>query len=791
MRARILIAEDDAIVALRIRKVVEAMGHDAVGLAATCEDAIRLTEELRPDVVLMDVRLRGEMTGVAAAARIQAGSQTPIIYVTAYSDAPLIEQAARTAPYAYLTKPIRDRELHAAIEIALYRSRMDRALAHLTRVLRSVRDVNQLITRERDPRRLLDRACEILLDTSGYRVVWIVQPDETAGHLRTHAHAGEAANVLAWMATLLAVAGESPFTTALSTGRPQLTNEPLSAAAVAIVPMLHASRSYGLLCVHGAMPEPFDADEIDLLQELAGDLAFALRGLDEEASRKRAERALEESHENWRRLVEYQPTGNVVHRDGTILYVNAAALRIVGLASEREAVGVDVMAFVHEDSRAFVATRLFELARGDPQGAADVRLTRADGQPVDVEMTSLAVSYLGQPAIQSVFWDVTERRRAEEQLRLAQKLDSVGRLAAGIAHDFNNMLLGIMGHTHLLMDSLHPSDARIEHTDAILGSAQRCGDLSRQLLAFSRRQVLELRAVDVRGVVRQVETLLRGSLHEDVRLQVQLPVEPCLVQADVGQLEQVLINLAINAQDAMPRGGTLTIAVAAPATGATPAAVDGPPDPGVAIVVTDTGCGMDAFTRERVFEPFFTTKEPGKGTGLGLAMVHGIVKQHGGYIELRTEAGAGTTFIITLPASTEAVPEVKVPTDAAGPTGTETVLVVEDTVPALTVTVDLLRRRGYTVLAAESGRAALALLDRHTGPVDVLLADVVMPGMNGKDLAARVAGRFPGVKVLFMSGHEPSVLVSHGMDDAGGRLLAKPFSPVELATRIRRALDGA
>jgi PAS domain S-box-containing protein len=800
MRARILIAEDDGILALRIQKTVEAMGYEVVGLAATGEDTIRLTEASRPDVVLMDVCLRGEMTGVLAAAAIRAsGHGTPIIYATAYSDERLIEEAARTAPYAYLTKPIRDRELHASIESALYRSRTDRAIAHLNRVLRSVRDVNQLITKERDPQRLLEQACQILLGTSGYGFVWIVRPHAGSGRLATVAHAGAPPGLLAWTASQCESEAETLFTTVVRTGRTLVTGEPPTSApeapaagSVAIVPMRNAERTYGCLCVHAAPPLDFGEDEIDLLQELAGDLAFALRGLDDEASRKRAERALEESQESWRRLVEYQPTGNVVHRDGRILYANEACLRIVGLDRGDDAVGREVLAFVHADSREFVAQRLRELAAGGTPGTAEVRLARAAGEPVDVEMTSHAVAYLGQPAFQTVFWDVTERRRAEEQLRRAQKLDSVGRLAAGIAHDFNNMLQGIIGHAQMLTDTLHASDARVEHAEAILSAAHRCSDLSRQLLAFSRSQLLELRVVDLRGVVRRVESLFRGTLHEDVVLAVVVPDEPCPVKADVGQLEQVLMNLAVNAQDAMPAGGTLRIEVVpVSVTRRRPAAADAPDGPRVELIVTDTGCGMDGATREHAFEPFFTTKEPGKGTGLGLAMVHGIVKQHGGGIQLASQLGAGSTFTIALPACLEAAAETPAAPAAKGPVGSETVLVVEDTAAVLTVTVTLLRRQGYTVVAAESGRAALDLLERHQGSIDLLLTDVVMPDMNGKELAARVAARFPAVKVLFMSGHGTTVVASHGVGDEQAAVLPKPFTRHELATRIRRLLDGA
>jgi PAS domain S-box-containing protein len=797
MRARILIAEDDAILALRIRRTVEGLGHEVAGLAATGEDAVRLTQELRPDAVLMDIHLRGEMTGIGAAALIHTTEETPVIYVTAYSDRELIEEAARTAPYAYLTKPVRDRELHASIETAVYRSRTDRALARLNRVLRSVRDVNQLITRERDPQRLLEQACEILLRTSGYAFVWIVQPD---GRVRASAQAGAARQLLTWTAEQSGPGKDTPFAAVLRTGRPITTRTlpalrgeaPVGDGCVAVVPMLHDHRAYGCLSVHATPREQFDEDELDLLQELAGDLAFALRGLDEAALRTQAERALEESHENWRRLVEYQPTGNIVHRDGAILYANQASLRILGLDAEAEVLGRDVLAFVHADSREGTAARLADLWRGGAPDTAELTLMRAGGQPVDVAMTSQVVTYLGRPAVQTVFWDVTERRRTEDQLRRAQKLDSVGRLAAGVAHDFNNMLSAILGHAELLMETLHASDARVEHVDAILAAGHRCSDLSRQLLAFSRRQILDLRVVDLRDVVERMHNLLRGTLHEDLRLDVVVPTEPCLVRADVGQLEQVLINLAVNAQDAMPNGGRLRIELAPPsASRQRPPPLDGPAE-WVELLVADTGCGMDAATCEHAFEPFFTTKEPGKGTGLGLAMVHGIVKQHGGSIQIDSEPGAGARFTIRLPACLEERPaDPEVAPAAPGPTGSETVLVVEDTPAVLNVTVNVLRRYGYSVLAADSGRAALARLDQHEGDLALLLTDVVMPDMNGKDVAARVRSRFPGVKVLFMSGHDMAVIADHGVLDEGIALIAKPFSSQELAMRIRRVLDGA
>jgi PAS domain S-box-containing protein len=818
MRPRILIVEDDAILALRIRKLVESMGYEAAGLAATGEDAIRLAETVRPDVALMDVRLRGEMSGIEAAARIHSRVETPVIYLTAFSDELLIEQATKTEPYAYLTKPVRDRELHASIEMALYKSRTDRTLSHLHRVLRSVRDVNQLITRERDPQALLEQACQILVRTSGYAAVWIVRADPD-GTVTTRAQAGTTVELVpvgeetgaADPAGLDPTAGwreqRSVVVAARAGGSAQKDRAPGSAA---LVPMLFAGETYGGLCVYASPRGSFDDEEMSLLLELAGDLAFALHGLEEAERRhraelalraseerfiadlKRAEAALAASNENWRRLVEYQPIGNVVHRDGRILYANQACLQMAGAAGPEDLIGREVLAFVHPDSRALAAERLASLPeRGAAGEMTSLMLVRVGGEPIDVEMTSLPITYLGEPAIQTVFFDVTERRRAEEQLRRAQKLDSVGRLAAGVAHDFNNMLQSIFGHGQLLLSRLHAADARRKHAEQILEAAVRCRDLNRQLLAFSRNQVLDLRVVDLRGIVGQLETLLRGSLREDVSVAITLSEDACRVKGDVGQLEQVLMNLAVNAQDAMPTGGELRIAVAPwnPEAHDRPLPAELAPQPFVELIVADTGCGMDAHVREHAFEPFFTACKPSKGTGLGLAMVHGIVKQHGGGIRLDSAPGAGTTFWIYLPRVADTAP---VPAEHAAEAelarGSETVLLVEDDVRVRQLAQELLVDAGYEVLTAAHGEDALAVARAHEGRVDLLLADIVMPRVGGTELANRLRQARPDVKVLLMSGHADEAIAAHLTTIPRDMVLEKPFTAEVLTRRVREAL---
>ena len=389
--------------------------------------------------------------------------------------------------------------------------------------------------------------------------------------------------------------------------------------------------------------------------------------------------------------------------------------------------------------------------------------------------------------------DITEQKKLEEQLRQAQKMEAVGRLAGGVAHDFNNLLTAILGNTQLLRRDLgetHPSRADVEE---IRKAADRAAALTRQLLAYSRRQVLQPRVLDLNGVVRDMERLLDRLIGEDVTLVTRLATTLGPVRADPGQIEQVVVNLAVNARDAMPHGGVLTIETAEAELD--PALVDQPgaaPGPSVMLAVTDTGVGMDAETRAHLFEPFFTTKEVGKGTGLGLATVYGIVKQSGGSIGVYTELGQGTTFRIYLPRVDAAGAPVRSSHPAVAiPRGTETVLLVEDEVAVRHLANKLLQGAGYTVIAAADATTALALADAHPGPIHLLLTDVVMPRVSGPELAAELLSRRPGARVLYMSGYPGDTVVQRGTLAPGVAFLQKPFTPDILERKVREVLEQA
>ena len=422
----------------------------------------------------------------------------------------------------------------------------------------------------------------------------------------------------------------------------------------------------------------------------------------------------------------------------------------------------------------------------------------------------------------SVITDVTERQRAEEdrhrlesriqneleerveertsqlraahkQLRQSQKLEAIGRLAGGVAHDFNNMLTAIIGNAALLLsDDLHLADIQREEIEAIRGAAERAGSLTQQLLAFSRRQMLMPQILDLNASVVEMGKMLRRVIGEDVELITELDSALGNVKADPGQVGQVIMNLALNARDAMPEGGELKIGTASLDVDAADARLQDGMMPGryVMLVVSDTGCGMDVETREKIFEPFFTTKGTGEGTGLGLSTVYGIVKQSDGFIGVDSEPGLGTTFKIYLPRVDEVTEPLEPRTDPVElRQGTETVLLVEDEEMVRALVGDVLERNGYRVLEAPGGPKAIEIAEQHEGHINLLLTDVVMPGMSGRELAEELTRLRPELKVLYMSGYTAEAPSDRGLSNQGTPFLQKPFTPPALMQRVRDLLD--
>jgi len=432
-----------------------------------------------------------------------------------------------------------------------------------------------------------------------------------------------------------------------------------------------------------------------------------------------------------------------------------------------------------------------------PRYRAEVRIRTPAGHekwirdtslPLRDEKTGRIIGALG------ILFDITEHKRLEDQLRQAQKMEAVGRLAGGVAHDFNNLLTAIGGYSDLLLADLATADPRRGDVEEIKKAAERAAALTRQLLAFSRRQVLQPKVLDLNGVIAGAERLLRRLIGEHIRLETRLAAGLGAVRADAGQVEQVVMNLAVNSREAMQEGGVLTITTANVVLGAEGhPGEDVPVPPGryVELRVSDTGTGMDTETRRRLFEPFFTTREKGKGTGLGLATVYGIVKQSGGFIWVDSTPGVGSTFTIDLPQVDEPVETARsTGLGAAQASGTETILVVEDEPAVRNVACQALRARGYVVLEAPDAAAALLAAAAQGSHLDLLLTDVVMPGLSGRVLAEQLVAERPGLRVLFMSGYTDGAIGEHGVLAPGLEYLQKPFGPDELARKVRLVLDG-
>jgi len=513
--------------------------------------------------------------------------------------------------------------------------------------------------------------------------------------------------------------------------------------------------------------------------------------------RKRAEEALRKSREHLARAQQIAHLGSWESDlvTGTLVWSDEV-YRIFGVSKE-QFVGTNEVVFgmVHPEDRESVlqASKKAKEERG--LFHIEHRIVRPDGSVRFVDEEAEVVCDAAGQAVQMVgtVQDMTERRQLEGQFRQAQKMEAVGRLAGGIAHDFNNLLTVIAGYSDMMLSRLAADDPLRAHVSEIRSAGDRAASLTRQLLAFSRQQVLAPQVLDLNAVVANMDKMLRRLIGEHIDLVTVCEKPLWRVKADPGQLEQVIMNLAVNARDAMPKGGKLTLETANVELSGAYARAHVAVKPGryVMLAVSDTGCGMDAETQSHLFEPFFTTKERGKGTGLGLSTVYGIVKQSGGNVWVYSEPGRGTTFKVYLPLVDEPLEDLRPVEARAVPVrGTETVLVVEDEVSVRSLVRGVLESHGYRVLEACHGADALAISDQHGGPIHLLLTDVVMPEMSGRDLASRVVPRRPGIRVLYMSGYTDDAIVHNGVLDAGTAFLQKPFTPDALAHKVREVLDG-
>jgi two-component system cell cycle sensor histidine kinase/response regulator CckA len=554
------------------------------------------------------------------------------------------------------------------------------------------------------------------------------------------------------------------------------------------VPLKTPRATIGVLVVqHYQNEAAYDMRDLEFLDSVGGHIALAIE-------RRRSEEALRKSESVFRLLFSHNPLPTWVMDDESLQFiqVNDAAVRQYGFGAE-EFSRMTMFDIRPEEKSASLEVRPPKNGgEGRYEGVCKHR--NKDGKIFEVELISHQFDYAGRRVRLVVAQDISERHVLEQQLRQAQKMEAVGRLAGGVAHDFNNLLMVIKGHTELLMSTLSPADSVARKITQIDRAADRAAALTKQLLAFSRMQVLQPRVMNLNGVVEDMGKLLPRLIGEDVELGIRTAPGLGAIRADASQMEQIIMNLAVNARDAMPTGGRLIIETSNAELDRTYNSTHPIVKPGryVLLAVSDTGTGMDAETQAHIFEPFFTTKEAGKGTGLGLATVYGVVKQSGGFIWVYSEVGKGTSFKIYLPRVDQ--PEDKAntaPPFVEAPRGTETILLAEDEQDVREVAREFLESGGYTVIEARNGADALRLATEHKATIDLLVSDMVMPGMTGKELARRLKQQHSGVGVVYMSGYSEQTAAETA--ETGGKmlLLTKPFSRGSILRTVREALNAS
>jgi len=554
------------------------------------------------------------------------------------------------------------------------------------------------------------------------------------------------------------------------------------------VPLKSRGRTFGVLVVQSYDPRfRYGPTEKDVLTFVSQQIAVAI-------DRKRAQEAVRESEERYRLLFERNLAG--VYRitlTGRILECNDALAHMFGYRSREDLIERDVRTLypAADRRRDFLDILLKDRSLVNHE----MRGQRRDGSPVwTLENAALlADERAGEVIIEGTVTDITDRKHLEEQLRQSQKMEAIGQLAGGIAHDFNNLLTTVLGYSNMALNQLSPHEPLREEIEEIQKAGERAANLTRQLLAFSRKQLFEPKLLDVNALIAEATRMLSRLIGEHIRLVTQLDPSLGSVRADPGQLEQVLVNLVVNARDAMADGGTLTIRTQNADVDAVNSRMHfgAPAGRYVVLSVADSGVGIDPEIQKRIFEPFFTTKEKPLGTGLGLATVYGIVRQSGGQVFVASEPGRGATFAIYLPRAEAGVETaVAVVAPAAPGRGSETILLVEDEAPVRDLTRRCLEQRGYSVLQAASAEDALELLAKHSGRLDLLLTDVVMPGASGPELATRLTAERPDLHVLFVSGYPDDSPASAGVLEGGTAFLQKPFTPDTLARKVRAVLDA-
>jgi two-component system, cell cycle sensor histidine kinase and response regulator CckA len=761
-KKRIVIVEDERIIAEDIRGTLLSYNYEVLKIFSHGEDAIDSIVELNPDLILMDIMLAGEINGIQTAAKITELIDVLVIYLTAYANENILEEAKLTQPYGYLIKPFQERELYATIEMAFYRNQLEKNIKSNELKYRT------LFNSIADPVFIFSKDKNNFLDCNdAVPKIYGYSKEELSGMTPYDLHPEDEHALLNLDRTLLH-------------GKPNQYHHITKSGDELVVNILTNDIIYS--------GKPARISIVHNITEIVN-----------------AERILQKTQLRLSTIFQNVPNIILYETGENRQFISENVNEFLGLSGndliENKKMFFDL---VHLEDRAIVSEKIKHWKQSENQDLLMLwyRVKNSEDNDIWIEDRMVHVQpEIGESYVTGVLIDNSELKKAEverekirEQLYQSQKMDVVGKLAGGIAHDFNNLLTAINGYADIAMKKLVGHAEVIDDIRVIKDCGLKAAKLTQQLLGFSRKQIVERKLIDLNLIIFELQKMLNRLIGVNIKLAVQLSENPSLVLADSGQIEQVLINLVVNARDAMPSGGKITIATTNRFISESELLKNELEFPGdyVIISVNDTGTGMTEEIKAQIFEPFFTTKEIGKGTGLGLATVFGIIKQNEGNIVVNSEPGIGTTFKISLLAAQDQENEIFEPEEVCeseSQTGEETILLMEDEKPIREFVSSILEESGYNVLEAASGIEGLQISEEYEGVIHLLLSDIRMPKMTGPEMAKKMRVKHPETKLLFVSGHTDNEVIKKEIGESRCGFLQKPFSYEALLSKVRKELD--